>query len=75
MTSALSFKARVDPLCLSHLFDIRFTSGVKPTDYIEVSMAAEPFQSTYFQMCPQAFVEVGVSNPQLPVSHAASTVL
>ena len=35
-----------------------FTSGATPADYIEVSMAAEPFWSTYLQMCLQAMVEV-----------------
>ena len=32
---------------------LRFTSGVTPADCIEVSMAVEPFQSTYFQTCLQ----------------------
>ena len=36
----------------------RFTSGVTPANCIEVSMAAEPFRSTYLQMCLQALVEV-----------------
>ena len=35
---------------------LRFTSGVTPADCIEGNMAAEPFQSTYLQMCPQALV-------------------
>ena len=48
----------------------RFTSGVTPADWIEVSMAAEPFWSTYLQMCPQALVEVWGLNPWLPVQQA-----
>ena len=31
-----------------------FTSGATPADCTKVSMAAEPFQSTYLQTCPQA---------------------
>ena len=59
--SALSFKARVDPFfaCFLACEIFRFTSGVTPADCIEVSMAAELFQSTYLQiMYPQALVEV-----------------
>ena len=37
---------------------LRFTSSATPADCIEVSIAAEPFQSTYLQMCPQALVEI-----------------
>ena len=38
---------------------LRFISGARLTDCIEVSMAAVPFQSTYLQiMCPQALVWV-----------------
>ena len=37
---------------------LRFTSGVTLADCIEVSMAAEPFLSTYLQTCWQALVEV-----------------
>ena len=41
----------------------RFTSGATPADCIEVSMAAEPLGSMYWQTCPQALVEVrGISN-------------
>ena len=36
----------------------RFTSGTTPADYIEVSMAAEPFRSTNLHVCLQALVEV-----------------
>ena len=43
MTSALGLKARVD-FSLTHFLAcalvLRFTSGVTPADYIEVSMAA-----------------------------------
>ena len=37
---------------------LRFSSGATPTDCTEVSIATEPFQSTYLQMCPQTSVEV-----------------
>ena len=53
----------------------RFTSGVIPADCMEVSMAAEPFWSTYLQTCPQALVEVQGSNPWLSMPHAACRVL
>ena len=59
MTSALDFKARVDPLCAFSLVVIlRFTSGATPADCTEVSMAAEPFSSTHLWTCPQALVGV-----------------
>ena len=32
---------------------LRFTSNAIPADCIEISMAAEPFRSTYLQKCPQ----------------------
>ena len=60
----------------------RFTSGVTPADCIEVSIAAEPFQSMYLQMCPQALVEAQGSNlwPSMlqawhcrPLGHSGST--
>ena len=54
---------------------LRFISGVTSADYIEVSMAAEPFWSTYLQMCPQALGEDQVSNPCLSMPHTASTAL
>ena len=37
---------------------LRFTSSVTPAGCKEVSMVAEPFQSTYLQMCLQVLVEV-----------------
>ena len=75
--SDLGFKARVDPCfaCFLGCVILIFTSGVTPADCIEVSMAAEPFWSTYFQMCLQALVEVWGSNPQPSVPHAASMAL
>ena len=44
---------------------LRFTSGVTPADCIEVSMAAESFQSTY--LCGQALLEVRRSIRRLSV--------
>ena len=42
VTSALGFKARVDPFCaLSHF--LRFISGETLADCMEVGMATEPF--------------------------------
>ena len=40
---------------------LRFTSGVTLADFIEVSMAAEPFGSMYLQRYPQTLVEVLLS--------------
>ena len=54
--SVLGFKGRMDPFLTCVI--LRFTSGVTPADCIEVSMAAEPFQSRYLRTCPQALVEV-----------------
>ena len=48
-------------VCFLSCVILRFTSGVTPADCVEVSMAAEPFRSTYLQTCPKALVEV----PQL----------
>ena len=64
-------------VCFLTCVILRFTSGMIPAHfiYIGVSMTAEPFQSTYLQMCPQALVEVWGSNPQPFLPHAASTVL
>ena len=53
----------LSPACNEFL---RFTSGVTPADCIEVSMAAEPFQSTYLQTCPQALVEAPNPRPSVP---------
>ena len=49
---------------------LRFTSGVTPTDCIEVSMATKPFWSMYLQTCLQALVEVWGSNPWPSVPQA-----
>ena len=59
MMSVLGFKVRVNPLlaCFLTCVILRFTSGVTPADCIsiEVSMAAQPFQSPYLRiMCPLA---------------------
>ena len=40
---------------------LRFTCGATPDDCIEVSMAAEPFRSTYLRACPQALVPANIS--------------
>ena len=70
----------LSPACNEFL---RFTSGATPADCIEVSMAAEPFRSTYLQMCLQALVEVWGSNlwpsvPQTrrcrPLGHSGSSL-
>ena len=37
---------------------LRFTSGATPAECIEACMAAELFQSTHLQTCPQALVEI-----------------
>ena len=52
VTSALGFKAGWIP-CVFFVASVilRFTSGVTPADCIRVSMAAQPFQSMYLQMC------------------------
>ena len=62
VTSALGFKARVDPL-LNCFFPacifFRFTSGATPADLLIISMAAEPFQFTYLQITyPQVLMGV-----------------
>ena len=54
---------------------LRFTSDVTPADYIEVSMAAEPFLPMYLQVCPHALVEVQGLNPWPSIPHAESTAL
>ena len=46
--------------CFLSYVILRFTSGVRPTDCIEVSMAAKPFFTTYLQTCPQGLVEFQV---------------
>ena len=49
---------------------LRFTSGVTPTDGIDVSVIAESFWSTYLQTCPKALVEVWELNPRPSVQRA-----
>ena len=56
VTSALVFKARVDHFL--HTFLPMWSSDLTPAGFMEVSMAAESFWSTYLQACPQALVEV-----------------
>ena len=45
-------------MCFLVCVILRFTSGVRPVDWIEVSMAAKPFLSMYLQMCLQALIKV-----------------
>ena len=54
------FKSQGESLfaCFLTCVILRFTSGATPADCIEVSMAAERFQSTYLQTCLQVLVEV-----------------
>ena len=47
--------------CLNSVI-LRFTSGATPADCMRVNMAAEPFRSTYLQICSQALVEARGSN-------------
>ena len=70
MTSALGFKARVDPslACFLASMFLRFTSGVTPADCtncMQIRMAAEPFQSTYLPTYPQARFSLGPNSGPL----------
>ena len=67
--SALDFKTRLDPL-LSHLCDPQIHLCCAPADCIYVSMTAEPFRSTYLQICEQVLVKDQRLNPQLSVRQA-----
>ena len=61
---------------------LRFTSGATPADCTEVGMAAEPFRSTYLEMCPQALVDIQAGdrthdclcgeNSTVPLGHSGS---
>ena len=46
-------------VCFVTCVILRFTSGATLADCIEVSMAAEPFRSTYLHRCPQPLMEAG----------------